>query len=191
MRFQPGPTQTDLCSHRRWLEAGIFGLRKYRNCSAVTAKLICGFVSAQAKIRFYQDAAHVVNRFLILVIGGYSSYNLSRVMRKPTMWFPNRSGKNQAVQSQSQKQARSLKLRRESVLSMYYPCSESKGAAQLRGDREADLRLFLFFFFFFFFFFFCCCCFFFGFLMRRLNHEHVNTNQTTSLNLRLHMIICI
>ena len=22
--------------------------------------------------------------------------------------------------------------------------------------------------------------------MRRLNHEHVNTNQTTSLNLRLH-----
>ena len=74
-------------------------------------------------------------------------------MRKPTMWFPNRSDKNQAVQSQ--KQARSLKLRRESVLSVYYPCSESKGADQLRGDREADLRLF----FFFFFFFVCVCVF--------------------------------
>ena len=24
---------------------------------------------------------------------------------------------------------------------MYYPCSENKGADQLRGDREADLRL--------------------------------------------------
>ena len=24
---------------------------------------------------------------------------------------------------------------------MYYPCSENKGAAQLRGNREADLRL--------------------------------------------------
>ena len=24
---------------------------------------------------------------------------------------------------------------------MYYPCSENKGADQLRGNREADLRL--------------------------------------------------
>ena len=24
---------------------------------------------------------------------------------------------------------------------MYYPCSENKGADQLRGHREADLRL--------------------------------------------------
>ena len=24
---------------------------------------------------------------------------------------------------------------------LYYPCSENKGADQLRGDREADLRL--------------------------------------------------
>ena len=25
--FRPGPTQTGLCSHRRWLEAGNFGFR--------------------------------------------------------------------------------------------------------------------------------------------------------------------
>ena len=26
--FRPGPTQTGLCSHRRWLEAWNFGFRK-------------------------------------------------------------------------------------------------------------------------------------------------------------------
>ena len=34
---------------------------------------------------------------------------MSRLVRKPTMWLPNRSDTNQAVQSQ--KQARSLKFR--------------------------------------------------------------------------------
>ena len=73
---------------------------------------------------------------------------------------------------------------------MYYPCSENKGADQLRGNREVDLRLcfrlcillvspyggsytfnisyncislLVFFFFFFFFFFFLKihnCCIF-------------------------------
>ena len=47
------------------------------------------------------------------------------------MWFPNRSYTNQAVEAQ--KQARRLKF--------YYPSSENKGADQLRGNREADLRL--------------------------------------------------
>ena len=54
--FRPGQTQTGLYSHRRWIEAGNFGLRKRRNCTirvaktkalisfAVTAKLICVFV---------------------------------------------------------------------------------------------------------------------------------------------------
>ena len=58
--FRPGPTQTGLYSHRRWLEAGNFGLRKKRNCTirvaktkalisfVVTAKLICAFVFAYA-----------------------------------------------------------------------------------------------------------------------------------------------
>ena len=58
--FRPGPTQTGLYSHRKWLEAGNFGFRKKRDCTihvaktkalisfAVTAKLICGFVFAYA-----------------------------------------------------------------------------------------------------------------------------------------------
>ena len=38
--------------------------------------------------------------------------------------------------------ARSLKFRIEEVEGLYYLCSENKGADQLRGYREADLRLF-------------------------------------------------
>ena len=45
------------------------------------------------------------------------------LMRKPTMWFLNRSNTNQAVQSQ--KQARSLKFRTEEEEEVYYPCSEN------------------------------------------------------------------
>ena len=55
------------------------------------------------------------------------------------MWFPNRSDTNQAVQSQEQ--ARSLKFLIKEEEEVYYPCSENKGADQLRGYREADLRL--------------------------------------------------
>ena len=60
-------------------------------------------------------------------------------MGKPTIWFPNRSDTNQAVQSQ--KHARSLKFRISEEEELYYPCSENKDADQLRGNREADLRL--------------------------------------------------
>ena len=55
------------------------------------------------------------------------------------MWFLNRSDTNQAVQSQ--KKARSMKFCILEVEGLYYPCSENKGADQLRGYREADLRL--------------------------------------------------
>ena len=41
----------------------------------------------------------------------------------------------------SQKMARSLKFMIWIVEELYYPCSENKGADQLRGHREADLRL--------------------------------------------------
>ena len=70
--FLPGPTQTRLYSHRRWLEAGNFGLRKYRNGTirvaktkalisfAVTAKLICAFVFAYADCWFTHAAAHKI-----------------------------------------------------------------------------------------------------------------------------------
>ena len=60
-------------------------------------------------------------------------------MGKPTMWFPNRSDTNQPVQLQ--KQARSLKFWSYVEEELYYPSSENKGADQLRGYREADLRL--------------------------------------------------
>ena len=58
-----------LCTYRRWLEAGIFGFRKMRDCTirvvktkvliscAVTAQLICAFVFAQVKIHFPHDFA--------------------------------------------------------------------------------------------------------------------------------------
>ena len=60
-------------------------------------------------------------------------------MRKPTVLFPTRSDTNQAVQLQ--KMARGLKFRIHEVEGLYYPFSENKGADQLRGYREADLRL--------------------------------------------------
>ena len=55
------------------------------------------------------------------------------------MWFPNRSDTNQAAQSQ--KQARSLKFWILEEEEVYYPCSENKGADQIRSNREADLLL--------------------------------------------------
>ena len=64
---------------------------------------------------------------------------MSRLVGKPTMWFPNRSDTNRLIQSQ--KRARSLKFWIYKVEELYYPCSENKGADQLRGYREADLRL--------------------------------------------------
>ena len=60
-------------------------------------------------------------------------------MRKQTFWFPTWSDTNQTVQLQ--KMARGLKFRIYEVEVLYYPCSENKGADQLRGYREADLGL--------------------------------------------------
>ena len=70
--FRPGTKQTGLCSHRRWPEVWNFGFRKKRDSTiriakskalisfAVTAKLICVFVFAHAKIRFSHVAAHII-----------------------------------------------------------------------------------------------------------------------------------
>ena len=51
------------------------------------------------------------------------------------------SDTNRTVQPHAM--ARSLKFRIWKVEGLYYPCSENKGADQLRGyrEREADLRL--------------------------------------------------
>ena len=69
--FRPGPTQAGLYSHKRWLETCNFGFGKQRDCTiqvakrkalisfALTAKLICVFVFAYAKIRFSHVAARL------------------------------------------------------------------------------------------------------------------------------------
>ena len=54
-------------------------------------------------------------------------------------WFSTWSDINQTVQLQ--KMARGLKFRISKVEGFYYLCSENKGADQLRGYHEADLRL--------------------------------------------------
>ena len=64
---------------------------------------------------------------------------MSRLVGKPTMWFPNRFNTNRAVQAQ--KMARSLKFWSYVEEELYYPSSENKGADQLRDYGEADLRL--------------------------------------------------
>ena len=61
-------------------------------------------------------------------------------MRKPTMWFPNRSYTNQAVQAQAMAKRLEI-LDLEEVEELYYPCSKNKGADQLLGYHKADLRL--------------------------------------------------
>ena len=60
-------------------------------------------------------------------------------MRKQTFWFPTWSDTHQAVQLQ--KIARGLKFRIKKVEGLNYLFSENKGADQLCGYREADLRL--------------------------------------------------
>ena len=63
---------------------------------------------------------------------------ISRLVGKPTMWFPNRSDTNRAVQAQ--KQATGLKFWLSVEEELYNPCSKNKGADQLCGYYEADLR---------------------------------------------------
>ena len=60
-------------------------------------------------------------------------------MRKPTIRVPTRSDTNRAVQAQEM--VRGWKFWNEKVEELYYPCSENKGADQLRSYCEADLRL--------------------------------------------------
>ena len=56
---------------------------------------------------------------------------MSRLVGKPTISFPNRCDRNRAVQAQ--KLAREWKFLIKKVEESFYPCSENKGADQLRG----------------------------------------------------------
>ena len=60
-------------------------------------------------------------------------------MRKSMFWFPTWSDTNRAVKLK--KMARGLKYQILKIEGSYYLCSENKGTDQLRGYREADLRL--------------------------------------------------
>ena len=60
-------------------------------------------------------------------------------MRKSYSGFPGRSDTNRAVKPQ--KMARGMKFRVKIEDGSHYPCSENKGADQLRGYCAADLRL--------------------------------------------------
>ena len=60
-------------------------------------------------------------------------------MKNLSSGLPTRSDINRAVQPQ--KMARGLQFRIKKVEGLFYSCSENKGADQLRGYREADLRL--------------------------------------------------
>ena len=80
MGFQPGRTQTEMYNHRRWLEAGNFGFRKYRKCTirvaktkalisfAVNAKLIWAFDFAYADCCFSHEAAHILSYNLVVTL---------------------------------------------------------------------------------------------------------------------------
>ena len=56
-----------------------------------------------------------------------------------SLGFPTRGDTNRAVQPQ--RMARGLTLWIKVVEGLYYPCGKNKGADQLRGHRQADLRL--------------------------------------------------
>ena len=60
-------------------------------------------------------------------------------MRKPTIWFPNRSDTKRVVLVQ--KMARGWKFFISKVEKLYYPCSKNKGADQIHSYCEADLHL--------------------------------------------------
>ena len=74
-----------------------------------------------------------------MVIKLHLKGHMSLVVRKPVFGFPTRSDTNQALQPQ--KMARGLKFRIKIGKGLYYLSSENKGYDQLRGYREADLRL--------------------------------------------------
>ena len=94
----------------------------------------------KSKIDLHETEERLFKITIIITscISQYVPY-LSRLVGKPTMWFSNRFDTNRAVQAQNQ--ARSLKFWIQEEEALYYPCSENKGADQLRSYCEADLRL--------------------------------------------------
>ena len=98
-----------------------------------------GFQLCRYGYKSLEKLQEAVNRTKHYNIPHVSSYKLSHLVGKPTMWFPTRSDTNRPVQAQ--KRDRILKFRIQVEEELYYPSSENKGADQFCGYREADLRL--------------------------------------------------
>ena len=104
-------------------------------CSYCTADLdLCFPIS-----KYPHDAIKIMEPDSKGLFHGYKDRHLSRLVGKPTMWFPNRSDTNLLVQAQ--KRARSLKFRIYVEEELYYPSSKNNDTDQLRSYCEADLCL--------------------------------------------------
>ena len=66
------------------------------------------------------------------------SHDKTHISNEP---WRQKTGSDTNRAGRSLKIARGLKFRIKEVEGLYYPCSENKGADQLRGYREADQRL--------------------------------------------------
>ena len=90
-------------------------------------------------IIFFLTSLNPFHRETEFQVGSYKSkfhvIQISLVVRKPVFGV---SDTNRAVQAQ--KMARGLKFRIKIQEGLFYLCGENKGADQLRGYREADLR---------------------------------------------------
>ena len=105
--------------------------------------LSCFLIHRTTKGTYYHKLLRLLCRYALVYFVTKHTINitrhLSRVTRKPTFRFPTWSDTNQAVQLQ--KMARGLKFWIKKVKGLDCVCSEKQGADQLRGYREANLRL--------------------------------------------------
>ena len=66
---------------------------------------------------------------------------MSHNVRKPMFLFPIWSDTNRAVQRKKMDRALKFRIKKVEGFDYMYPCSENKGADQLCGYCEPDLRL--------------------------------------------------
>ena len=76
--FRPGPTQTGLYDHRRWLEAYNFGLSKKSNCTICVAKTMALISCAVANPRLF---SHMQKAGVLMM--PLNNANLSRLVSEP------------------------------------------------------------------------------------------------------------
>ena len=126
-------------------------LRTLENCIRIGMPVLCEDLGEQLdpalepvllKQTFMSVCTNVLCCFFLFKV--FSIYEhfvneKSLRMRKPTMWFPNRTDTDQAIQAQ--KMTRGGKFWILKGEELYYWCSKNKGTDQLRSYCQADLRL--------------------------------------------------